>query len=246
MDGPTTPDLRLSSLEHRSMRTDAARLLELIGAPQRPTLGPRTRRGRQGRRRPQGNPRHPHRRRGGGRLPPAIWPRLVRVLYRLALRPRYQRLVRPLSPTSRQPIPSNGGPMPPCPGAPRPRPTRTAATWSWPHGSRCARAAPSPDSWASPCQWSASWNTPMGWSATPCSPSPSREPSGHCRPGPPAPPRQLRPGHAPSGRHPHPPTPHGPNHLHLLDRQGLGPPHHLERRHQPPQESLGAHDPLTP
>ncbi|HEX3212152.1 MAG TPA: hemerythrin domain-containing protein [Actinomycetota bacterium] len=32
MDGPTKPDLRISYLEHRSMRADAARLTQLIGA----------------------------------------------------------------------------------------------------------------------------------------------------------------------------------------------------------------------
>jgi hypothetical protein len=32
MDGPTTPDLRIGYLEHRSMRADAARLVELVGA----------------------------------------------------------------------------------------------------------------------------------------------------------------------------------------------------------------------
>jgi Hemerythrin HHE cation binding domain len=34
MDGPTQPDLRLGYLEHRSMRADAARLVELVGAAQ--------------------------------------------------------------------------------------------------------------------------------------------------------------------------------------------------------------------
>jgi Hemerythrin HHE cation binding domain len=32
MDGPTKPDLRISYLEHRSMRADAARLTQLVGA----------------------------------------------------------------------------------------------------------------------------------------------------------------------------------------------------------------------
>ena len=32
MDGPTKPDLRIGYLEHRSMRADAARLTELVGA----------------------------------------------------------------------------------------------------------------------------------------------------------------------------------------------------------------------
>jgi hypothetical protein len=32
MDGPTKPDLRIGYLEHRSMRADAARLIELVGA----------------------------------------------------------------------------------------------------------------------------------------------------------------------------------------------------------------------
>ena len=32
MDGPTRPDLRIGYLEHRSMRADAARLTELVGA----------------------------------------------------------------------------------------------------------------------------------------------------------------------------------------------------------------------
>ena len=36
MDEPTTPDLRISHLEHRSMRADAARLTHLVGAA-RPT-----------------------------------------------------------------------------------------------------------------------------------------------------------------------------------------------------------------
>jgi hemerythrin superfamily protein len=34
MDGPTKPDLRIGYLEHRSMRADAARLVELVGAAQ--------------------------------------------------------------------------------------------------------------------------------------------------------------------------------------------------------------------
>jgi hypothetical protein len=34
MDGPTKPDLRIGYLEHRSMRADAARLTELVGAAQ--------------------------------------------------------------------------------------------------------------------------------------------------------------------------------------------------------------------
>src|SRR4029453_7109379 len=34
MDAPTKPDLRISYLEHRSMRADAARLTELVGAAQ--------------------------------------------------------------------------------------------------------------------------------------------------------------------------------------------------------------------
>jgi hemerythrin-like domain-containing protein len=34
MDGPTKPDLRIGYLEHRSMRADAARLVELVSAAQ--------------------------------------------------------------------------------------------------------------------------------------------------------------------------------------------------------------------
>jgi hypothetical protein len=39
MDDPTKPDLRISCLEHRSMRADAARLTELVEAAQPGDLG---------------------------------------------------------------------------------------------------------------------------------------------------------------------------------------------------------------
>jgi Hemerythrin HHE cation binding domain len=39
MDGPAKPDLRISYLEHRSMRADAARFVELVGAAQPVEVG---------------------------------------------------------------------------------------------------------------------------------------------------------------------------------------------------------------
>jgi hypothetical protein len=139
MDDPTKPDLRISYLEHRSMRADAARLTELVSAAQ-PADVARLRALADWYARYEGAI-HDHHHAEEAVVYPALlerdpsfaeadgqlvgmrsfvfagpWvldhaspteraellggqPLLLRVLYRLALRPRYQRLVRPLGQT---------------------------------------------------------------------------------------------------------------------------------------------------